>query len=818
MMKKLILALSLALAPLPSFAAETIKSGHVLGNGTSAERTPTDTPLFVIMQQSGSGFGTGVATALGNAVNTAGGVSAVNGTPSPGDCLKWSASGIQDAGAACSSGSATLPSATASQLYGGTGSANSAAVVNVGTGLSLSGGTLIASGSPAPAPAYTILGYGQSTMESPFTSYSEATCAISSGAMTCSAGIANGGNIGVGSTVGCKGCPSGLTISALNTGTGVYPYTTGSYTLSQASLSVASGSVYFIPSAFISSFAPITSTAQNTNAYMISAGLNSPRAIRDTFTSALINLDYPVIPTAWTGFQALKETSYGSPAGYYGGIFFTETPLSSMAAQFIQEASIPASAAVIAVDGARGSAGWAIDSCTGYGGPILAACLSPGSTWWSNLRTAQKFVKEQVEYGTNVLANNPGYLQYQLSGVAWRHGEVASQGNGSWPAAASFTSGSSTTITMANSAPVGAIGTHAGQAIWDNTAACFVGYEHSWVGTTLTLAGNDPTGASTAAALCTSSGSTDGLWFSEAYNYKAELADVVARVNQSLDISDAPLPTGVPVIAAQPSTWAGVGAAVFGAPVYSSFVDEALADPRFVLAGPSFMGQYQGDTIHQTPQGNALVGAYMGQWLAWHTEGKRTVPFIMTQATVIAPSSCDGTHYCLRVTFTTPPTATTPEKVLQFYTDSNIPAVPNYGFQYTDGTYVGRTSSLFKCSQTAASGITIAASPQLATASLVPGSAQQIDIPMSANPTSATNGTVCLGGATTGNGQTFWGVANANLYGHNVADKSCHSVANTALQGKAFTNAACGTGSNYLINFAAQSMVGVNQSALTTAW
>ena len=74
MMKKLILAFSLALAPLLSFAAETIKSGHVLGNGTSAERTPTDTPLFVIMQQSGSGFGTGVATALGNAVNSNNGV------------------------------------------------------------------------------------------------------------------------------------------------------------------------------------------------------------------------------------------------------------------------------------------------------------------------------------------------------------------------------------------------------------------------------------------------------------------------------------------------------------------------------------------------------------------------------------------------------------------------------------------------------------------------------------------------------------------------------------------------------------------------
>ena len=44
-----------------------------------------------------------------------------------------------------------LPSGTSSQLYGGTGAAGAAAVVTVGTGLSLSGGTLSATGSGAVA-------------------------------------------------------------------------------------------------------------------------------------------------------------------------------------------------------------------------------------------------------------------------------------------------------------------------------------------------------------------------------------------------------------------------------------------------------------------------------------------------------------------------------------------------------------------------------------------------------------------------------------------------------------------------------------------
>lgn len=48
--------------------------------------------------------GAGVLTALGISPNASGGVVLANGVPSSGNCLRWSASGVQDAGAACGSG------------------------------------------------------------------------------------------------------------------------------------------------------------------------------------------------------------------------------------------------------------------------------------------------------------------------------------------------------------------------------------------------------------------------------------------------------------------------------------------------------------------------------------------------------------------------------------------------------------------------------------------------------------------------------------------------------------------------------------------
>ncbi len=73
-----------------------------------------------------------------------GGIVITGTTPTVGHCAQFSGpTSLTDAGASCASGGgATLPSATTSQLFGGTGSANSAAAVTLGTNLTLSGGVL----------------------------------------------------------------------------------------------------------------------------------------------------------------------------------------------------------------------------------------------------------------------------------------------------------------------------------------------------------------------------------------------------------------------------------------------------------------------------------------------------------------------------------------------------------------------------------------------------------------------------------------------------------------------------------------------------
>lgn len=61
--------------------AQTIKSGHVLGNGTATERSATDTQLMGVMQQPGAGLGAGVANMLGQpSTGTGGPVGANNPT------------------------------------------------------------------------------------------------------------------------------------------------------------------------------------------------------------------------------------------------------------------------------------------------------------------------------------------------------------------------------------------------------------------------------------------------------------------------------------------------------------------------------------------------------------------------------------------------------------------------------------------------------------------------------------------------------------------------------------------------------------------
>ena len=68
----------------------------------------------------------------------------------------------------------------------------------------------------------------------------------------------------------------------------------------------------------------------------------------------------------------------------------------------------------------------------------------------------------------------------------------------------------------------------------------------------------------------------------------------------------------------------------------------------------------------------------------------------------------------------------------------------------------------------------------------------------------------------TPNGVNIFG-SQTHLFAHNVANKDCTAVANSGLSGKAFANSTCGTGNNYLVDFASPSFIGIGQT-LTTAW
>jgi parallel beta-helix repeat protein len=90
-------------------SAQLIGSGHVMGNGTSSPRTPTDTPLSQVLNQSGSGI-----TKAGS-TNT---LATVNGVIPNGHCRSTDANGNDiDAGGACTvgGGGGTVSSGSAGQ-------------------------------------------------------------------------------------------------------------------------------------------------------------------------------------------------------------------------------------------------------------------------------------------------------------------------------------------------------------------------------------------------------------------------------------------------------------------------------------------------------------------------------------------------------------------------------------------------------------------------------------------------------------------------------------------------------------------------------
>jgi hypothetical protein len=697
--------------------------------------------------------------------------------------------------------------------------------------------------------ALIIFGDGQSLMQAPLSSTNSVIGTISGGVFTFQSGPYSSGGVGVGSSVGCAGCGQGLTIAAMSGSAGCGSICTGTatggagqtYGLSNGSLTAnggASQTVYIIPTSQQSLFAALTTSPQYPYAYMIAlaSGISSPRAIIDANTVAdgasVTSMDWPMNPANLTGFTGLREAAAMSNLAGSAGNFNLETPLSAGVYQFIQEGGIPSSTPVIAANVARGSAGWALAGCAPWGGPIDINCLSPGSNWWSDKINIVSFIKESIQYGmngSNPLANNSGYYSTQMAGVLWRQGEVAAAGNSATTANPAGFTGASSTITMSSANVTGSLSIHPGDAIWDNATSCFVGYVHDWptTSTTLTLAAINSDGtpnlSSTGTAHCSgSTGAADTLWFSEAHSYVNELLDVAAEYNTYLDNSDTPFSLGVPIVALQISTASYQQANTWTPLVDFAFVDAALANRNVVLAGPNFVCPFQSDTIHNTSQGNGLCGAYMGQWLAQWRLGTRTPPFAMAHARFLTPTQGDGVHYIIRVTFQMSPFSS----ALQFYgdgiigagsSDTNIPSIPNYGFQYTDGALAGRKSSLFKCGTAGSRSIS---SVQLATSTAShPGNANEIDLIMSGDASGATNPTVCLGGSNLGNLSWYGSPLNVQLISHNVADRSCRLIADTALRGKAFFNSPCGTGTaDYLVNFAANSAVNVGAAALTPAW
>ena len=105
--------------------------------------------------------GSGVATAIGVNTNASGGMTLVNGSPTIGDCLRWSSTGVQDAGGACSGGGG--------MIYPGAGVAVSTGSawgtsINLGTGVSpalgvntnASTGIVLANNSPTLVPGHCL--------------------------------------------------------------------------------------------------------------------------------------------------------------------------------------------------------------------------------------------------------------------------------------------------------------------------------------------------------------------------------------------------------------------------------------------------------------------------------------------------------------------------------------------------------------------------------------------------------------------------------------------------------------------------------------
>ena len=678
--------------------------------------------------------------------------------------------------------------------------------------------------------ALTFLGYGQSTM---FGSISGdlTVCGGTASSGSTSITISNWSsayamNVGGATASGiyCGGLQSNpiTTIASQQSGTAGQ---NGAYTLSQPTLSAISGTtncdcVSGINSTFTGyDMTLVTPSNINANAFMIATststtgGTGGPRPYWETLDGSNAANNTPVITSRWTGFTQLHENMNAGPSAS-GNAFSTETPMSSLVAQYVAMTGLAAPNAIIAANMAHGGEDWVASYLN---------ILGPGGlNDWANYVAAQKFIKNNVQGSSSALSGtgfptSAGPWTYHLGGVFMRLGESAAQGI-TFTASASWALNATTITGSGGSTLRGVLQPIPGWCVYDYTTSTFSGYAASLTSTTITLA--NPGGAQGA-----SSGSADTLWLSPCYpGYLAELKSMLAQITAS-DVSDAPTRGGVPIFSHVPSSTNFTPRELYyGFQVNAANGAAGLADRRFVVTGPSFAaGPYQSDGVHGLPRQNAMVGAYMGKWAAWYYLGYRTAPFVMTQASIIAPAACDGTHYCIRVSFLMPPsqpsgTATAAQQqTLQIYTDANIPSVTNAGFCYMDGAYAAGGSNFPNYCGTPASGITISS---VALANTEGGANNQIDLRMSANPSSATNPTVSLGARSSS--VTLFG-SGANVFVHNVANQDCTLAANAGIVSNSYgfpqplAGCAGGAGSKYLIDFAAPSFITVGQ-ALSTAW
>ena len=153
----------LATGALPS--GVTVNNANWSGTGLALSNLAAQASYtFVANNTAGSASPTAVTgsaalfTAMGVAPNASGGVSLVNGAITAGNCLKWSSSGIQDAGAACGSGGSGITALTGDVTASGTGSvAATLATVN---------GNVGSFGGASSVPSFTVNAKGLITAAS----------------------------------------------------------------------------------------------------------------------------------------------------------------------------------------------------------------------------------------------------------------------------------------------------------------------------------------------------------------------------------------------------------------------------------------------------------------------------------------------------------------------------------------------------------------------------------------------------------------------------------------------------------------------------